>query len=232
MALMPLYWVYIVNDKDIDTASHDIQSPRNMPTFVHVRWRAWDWRRRRDVVCLYMCVNVEGLVWVHGVVCLCAREMEGLGRKQARDVVRLCMCVNVEGLVWVHGVVCLCAREMEGLGRKQVRDVVCLCMRMHVEGLGWCKRRGVICLCAREMLSNVQLKFTHRCTHTVHLRRDAKQGGTEEALEGEYEKGEDAWLQRCCQYHRRLPRHRCQRSYMNSASVQSLHVPSRTYGHQ
>ena len=195
MALMPLYWVYIVNDKDIDTASHDIQSPRNMPTFVHVRWRAWDWRRRRDVVCLYMCVNVEGLVWVHGVVCLCAREMEGLGRKQ-------------------------------------VRDVVCLCMRMHVEGLGWCKRRGVICLCAREMLSNVQLKFTHRCTHTVHLRRDAKQGGTEEALEGEYEKGEDAWLQRCCQYHRRLPRHRCQRSYMNSASVQSLHVPSRTYGHQ
>ena len=29
-------------DKDIDTAYHDIQSPRNMPAFVHVRWRAWD----------------------------------------------------------------------------------------------------------------------------------------------------------------------------------------------
>ena len=35
-----------------------------------------------------------GLGWVQatrGVVCLGAREMEGLGQKQARDVIHLCM---------------------------------------------------------------------------------------------------------------------------------------------
>jgi len=44
-----------------------------------------------------------GLGWVQatrGVVCLGAREMEGLGQKQARDVIHLCMRMHVEGLGW------------------------------------------------------------------------------------------------------------------------------------